>query len=396
MAGSHRDEQACAMTTTPPEAPTGQPRQDQPDDGPRVTTSEVRDLSRLHRTVGAERRVGGVAGGLAKHLDVDPLLLRVAFVVLTLFGGAGLIVYVSLWLLAPEEGTGRATLSVAPAHRGIAILVTLVVGAVMLLDQVAGSGLGLGWPLAVIAAVIGVVLYARRDQTRPGAYPAPQQTSPTAAGPQWTAYAPPRPPDPRKRGPLLVWATLAVIALGWGVLGLVDVSGVDVAPAAYAALAVALTGAALVLSSVWGRGGGLIALGLVSCLALAGTTAAASWDSEPQTITPTSLPADSRFEYGAGDHTIDLTGMTPQELADESVFVDTGAGKVTVIVPDGMAVDAHVEVGLGEATAFGQTVEGPGSRVDGSINRGSRLPHLFVDIQLGLGEATVITEGDAR
>src|SRR5689334_7243536 len=72
-----------AMTTTPPEAPT---------DGPRVTRDEVRDLARLRRSL-TDRRVAGVAGGLGRHLDVDPLILRVAFVVLTFFGGAGLILY---------------------------------------------------------------------------------------------------------------------------------------------------------------------------------------------------------------------------------------------------------------------------------------------------------------
>ena len=40
----------------------------------------------------------------ARHLDIDPLILRVAFVVLVFFGGAGLILYGACWLLVPEEG----------------------------------------------------------------------------------------------------------------------------------------------------------------------------------------------------------------------------------------------------------------------------------------------------
>ena len=43
----------------------------------------------------------------ARHLDVDPLILRVAFVVLVFFGGAGLILYGACWLLVPEEGDRR-------------------------------------------------------------------------------------------------------------------------------------------------------------------------------------------------------------------------------------------------------------------------------------------------
>ena len=49
--------------------------------------------------------MAGVAGGLGRHLDVDPTILRVLFVVLVFFGGAGLLLYGALWLLVPEEGT---------------------------------------------------------------------------------------------------------------------------------------------------------------------------------------------------------------------------------------------------------------------------------------------------
>ncbi|MGZ4450029.1 MAG: PspC domain-containing protein, partial [Nocardioides sp.] len=66
------------MTTTPPEAPHG-PAPDAT--GPRVSRDDVRDLSRLRRSVD-DRKIAGVAGGLARHLDVDPLVLRVTFVVL--------------------------------------------------------------------------------------------------------------------------------------------------------------------------------------------------------------------------------------------------------------------------------------------------------------------------
>ena len=73
------------MTTTPPEAPSGPPPQDPTGSGgPRVTGDQVKDLGRLRRSR-TDRKVAGVAGGLARHLDVDPLVLRVAFVVLVFF-----------------------------------------------------------------------------------------------------------------------------------------------------------------------------------------------------------------------------------------------------------------------------------------------------------------------
>src|SRR4029079_1409393 len=109
-------EQAGAMTTTPPEAPAGPPPADgPPPGGPRVSGADIKDLGRLRRSA-TDRRVAGVAGGLARHLDVDPIILRVAFVVLVFFGGAGLILYGACWLLLPGDGTGHGTLSTHAPH----------------------------------------------------------------------------------------------------------------------------------------------------------------------------------------------------------------------------------------------------------------------------------------
>src|SRR3982751_2083610 len=88
------------MTTTPPG--TGQPQGPAPDSGPRVGWDDIRDLARIRRSR-ANRRVAGVAGGLGRHLDIDPVILRVAFVVLVFFGGAGVIAYGLCWLLVPED-----------------------------------------------------------------------------------------------------------------------------------------------------------------------------------------------------------------------------------------------------------------------------------------------------
>jgi phage shock protein C len=67
--------------------------------------SEVRKLTRSE----SERMLAGVCGGLAEYFSVDPTLVRVVFVLLTVFGGGGLIVYVAMWLLVPpasEAATG--------------------------------------------------------------------------------------------------------------------------------------------------------------------------------------------------------------------------------------------------------------------------------------------------
>ena len=50
-----------------------------------------------------DRIVAGVAGGLAGYLNIDPLFVRLGFVVLGLFQGLGLLLYALLWLLIPNE-----------------------------------------------------------------------------------------------------------------------------------------------------------------------------------------------------------------------------------------------------------------------------------------------------
>ena len=48
--------------------------------------------------------VAGVAGGLAEYFAVDPTLIRILFVLLTLlgFGGLGILTYIVLWIIMPD------------------------------------------------------------------------------------------------------------------------------------------------------------------------------------------------------------------------------------------------------------------------------------------------------
>lgn len=57
------------------------------------------------------RYVAGVAGGLAAYLKLDPVLIRLAFVILSFANGLGIIVYIGLWLLIPTEGAPTTDMS---------------------------------------------------------------------------------------------------------------------------------------------------------------------------------------------------------------------------------------------------------------------------------------------
>ena len=49
------------------------------------------------------RIVAGVAGGLGEYFGIDPTIIRVIFVLLTVFGGSGLLIYLILWLIMPAK-----------------------------------------------------------------------------------------------------------------------------------------------------------------------------------------------------------------------------------------------------------------------------------------------------
>ena len=50
-----------------------------------------------------ERMIGGVCGGLGAYLDMDPTVVRLVFAVVTVFGGAGVLLYLILWVIMPLE-----------------------------------------------------------------------------------------------------------------------------------------------------------------------------------------------------------------------------------------------------------------------------------------------------
>lgn len=57
---------------------------------------------RLYRSI-TDRKFAGVAGGLAEYFVMDPLLIRLAFVILTLAGGGGFLIYLVFWIVTPEN-----------------------------------------------------------------------------------------------------------------------------------------------------------------------------------------------------------------------------------------------------------------------------------------------------
>lgn len=128
--------------------------------------------TRLMRS-NTDKMIAGVCGGLAAYLGVDPVLVRLAFVILLLASGVGLAIYIILWIVMPSTSTGNPEIRVmseetyndpsayktrfSPAAT-VGVLLILF-GAFFLLSQMGGVP-GFIWPLILIAA--GVYYLVRR------------------------------------------------------------------------------------------------------------------------------------------------------------------------------------------------------------------------------------------
>lgn len=59
-------------------------------------------VKRLYRS-GKDRILGGVCGGIAEYLEVDPVVIRILWVIFTLMYGAGLLAYIIAWIIIPRN-----------------------------------------------------------------------------------------------------------------------------------------------------------------------------------------------------------------------------------------------------------------------------------------------------
>jgi phage shock protein PspC (stress-responsive transcriptional regulator) len=420
-----------------PQGPYGPPPSGGPQD--RVNTDHLKDYRGLRRSR-EDRKVAGVAGGLGRHLNVDPTVLRVLFVVLAFFGGSGLLLYGALWLLVPEEGTEEAVVATSDATRNALLIGALVLAGLLAIGDT-WSGAGFPWPLAVLALVVFAVLMTRdrsgaapQPPVPPGppapghpGHPAPGHPVPTSAAdqpvpghPAYSAYPaysgypatetgqpgwyPPAPvapvaPTPARRcGPILFGFTLALVALALGTLGLLDASGASVDDAAYAALALAVIGAMLVLGAFYGRPGGLVAAGVVAALALAATSIAhPSYDGDRNVVVQPTRSADvqDRYDVPAGRVELDLSGLRdPEELDGRTVAVDVNAGEIVVVVPREVDVAFDARVGFGgEISTPDGSRDGWGPQLSGELSGAQdgepAVAELELDLDVSFGRIEV-------
>ncbi|MEA2704503.1 MAG: hypothetical protein QOD63_2448 [Actinomycetota bacterium] len=146
-------------------------------------------LTRLTRST-QDKVVSGLCGGLGRHFAVDPIVIRVAFVVLALAGGTGILLYLVGWALIPDDqggviggrAGGMAGLRWMGEDRTRKLVAAVVagVGLLILLNQITDGGDG-DVTLGVVLVGLGAAyLWSRRNA---GKLPPPGGGGGTWVGP---------------------------------------------------------------------------------------------------------------------------------------------------------------------------------------------------------------------
>ena len=126
---------------------------------------------RLERS-SADRVIAGVSGGLGRYFDLNPTFFRLGFVVLTLLGGAGILIYLAAVLVVPDEGKQSIAAETLSARRErpwplVGLGLAAVALAVLLSRAAIWPAAGFGWVLVLLAGL--VILWtsdARRGSRR--------------------------------------------------------------------------------------------------------------------------------------------------------------------------------------------------------------------------------------
>jgi len=366
----------------------------------------------------------GVCTAVGRYTGTDPVIWRIVTVVLTVFGGAGVLLYVLGWLLIPKAG---APMSIAEgALRRRQPLTPAVVLAIVLVALFVFSGVHRGhglWALAVIAGVAYLVHRDREGRPLVPSYAGAAGPPADVAGPADAPQAAPAPPPPAASWPTdpAAWAgpatapawkvppaeprpprsrlgvvTLSVAALVSGVLVLADQAGADgVTPARTLAVALLVVGGGLVVGTWLGRARWLFLVGILLAVALVGT--AATDDASDtfrgglgeRTWVVSPGATDASYRLGIGEATLDLRDL-PATGRHVAVDAHIGAGHLIVLVPDDVPIRLHATARVGDITEFGRSIANGGERMERTLTYGPPGdPQVEVDAAVTAGQVEV-------
>lgn len=362
------------------------------------------------------RLVAGVAGGLADYAGVRPIWFRVGFVVITVLGGVGVLLYALLWWLIPRRDLPDSAAQRfarhfpnAPSWLGVALLGA---GAVLLANQ-----FGL-WRINVVLAFLliglGIVLFRRdaeraattageaRGETAPTPAPTTQldqaSASPFAAGESTVPLPAVR---PRREPTPLGWMTFGLALLVVALVAILDNLGAfDLRPAAYPSLGLFVLGAGLLVGTFLGRARWLVLPGLL-LIPLALTASLISVPLEggfgnvykrPRHVSELA----AAYHRVVGEMFFDLTPLQG-DRSRVTLWASTGFGEVYVLVPFDAHVVARGAVGAGEVSIgpFGDSGLDVSMRQRWEPKLGDG-PTVVLDLEAGFGSVKVYREGPTR
>ncbi|TMK98986.1 MAG: PspC domain-containing protein [Actinobacteria bacterium] len=347
-----------------------------------MSSSELppeRPRARLIRTRRG-RLIGGVCSGLGAHFGVDPILLRIAFVALAIFGGIGFWLYLAFLLLVPEEGASAPPLRLRQLPwRLIAGAAALIAAAAVGLPAASHPALGSAWPAGVVVgtiALVGVAALGLRIALRRRIR-------------EQRRSDPERAPSPDQR----LWSFLALaVAVTAGIV-LLALAGAWLAGTErhVAAWAVVALGAALALAAFTGARR-LVVPALAFALPVA-AIAAAHADLHggvgERTYRPAALAQlRSTYSLGAGLLEVDLRDVQLPP-GDTSLHVRLGAGQIVVLVSDRVCVATHAHIGAGYVGALDRESGGLDVNWVHRPSAPTGVPRLLLSGRVGLGTLIV-------
>src|SRR5215207_578867 len=348
------------MTDEPriPEPDANDPKEDAP-----PPSQGVRRLTRSS----SDKLIGGVAGGLGRYFGVDPILFRIAFVVLVFAGGVGVLAYIGLLAFVPADDQSRVFGSRRDANVIGAVLLGLLV--VLLLGPPAFF---IGPALIPIALLIGIGVLLWR-----------------AAG-----GAPPS-GDP---GRIVARAAIALV-IGIAAVGAFAAVFMLAALGGGTTLAVLaiIAGVALVVAGLSGGARWLIAPALVLVLPLAIVAAAdvevdgGVGDRQYRPATVAELHPD--YELGIGELILDMRDVG-LPAGTTRVRVEVGVGHTVVRVPENACVSSDVQIGAGHAQVLDRSSDGLDVAFAQAAAPTGDAPRLQLDGQVGIGALEVVRGDD--
>jgi phage shock protein C len=132
------------------------------------STPDTQSTPRLHRSA-TDAVLAGVCGGIGETLGIDPSLIRLAFIIATLWGGMGVLAYIVLAIVLPVDQQAPAPVWISSERsRAVAGLVLVVLGGLLLAGNMGWTtwlSWDLFWPGVLIVAGVGLLVRNPRGRS---------------------------------------------------------------------------------------------------------------------------------------------------------------------------------------------------------------------------------------